>query len=104
MKSSISRISALSFGECLCLGLSLATVRFRCSSIPVLYNKHMLGVDKLDQLVSYYSFVHKSVKWWRKVFFWWLEVAVVNSCVVYKIECDKNKTQALVHLAYTVAN
>ena len=23
------------------------------------YNNHMLGVDKLDQLVSYYSFLHK---------------------------------------------
>ena len=33
------------------------------------YNKYMLGVDKFDQLVSYYSFLHKSIKWWRKVFF-----------------------------------
>ncbi len=33
------------------------------------YNQHMLGVDKLDQLASYYSFLHKSVKWWRRVFF-----------------------------------
>ena len=32
------------------------------------YNTYMLGVDKMDQLVSYYSFTHKSVKWWRKVF------------------------------------
>ena len=29
------------------------------------YNQHMLGVDKLDQFASYYSFLHKSVKWWR---------------------------------------
>ena len=26
------------------------------------YNDYMLGVDKLDQLMSYYSFLHKSVK------------------------------------------
>ena len=44
------------------------------------YNKYMLGVDKLDQLASYYNFKHKSVKWWRKVFFWLVEVAIVNSC------------------------
>ena len=25
------------------------------------YNHHMLGVDKLDQFASYYSFLHKSV-------------------------------------------
>ena len=34
------------------------------------YNQHMLGVDKLNQLMSYYSFLHKIVKCWRKVFFW----------------------------------
>ena len=32
------------------------------------YNKHMLGVNKLDQMMSYYSFLHKNIKWWRKVF------------------------------------
>ena len=47
------------------------------------YNKHMLGVDKLDQFMSYYCFLHKSVKWWRKVF-WILEVAVVNAYIIYK--------------------
>ena len=41
----------------------------------------MLGVDKLDQFATYYSFLHKSVKWWRKIFFWIVEVAVIN---VYK--------------------
>ena len=37
------------------------------------YNLNMLGVDKLDQMMSYYSFLHKSIKWWRKVFVWILE-------------------------------
>ena len=48
------------------------------------YNQYMLGVDKMDQLISYYSFLHKSIKWWRKVFFWILEVAAVNSYILYK--------------------
>ena len=47
------------------------------------YNKYMLGVDRLDQRMSYYSFVRKSVRWWRKVFFWLVEVAVVNSYILY---------------------
>lgn len=34
------------------------------------YNQYMLGMDKSDQLSSYYSFLHKRVKWWRKVFFY----------------------------------
>ena len=27
------------------------------------YNQFMLGVDKIDQMMSYYSFVRKSIKW-----------------------------------------
>lgn len=49
-----------------------------------LNNKFMLGVDKLDQLMSYYSFLHKSVKWWRKIFFWCLEVVVINAYIIYQ--------------------
>ena len=48
------------------------------------YNQYMLGVDKMDQFVSYYSFLHKSVKWWRKVFFWTQEVAAVNCYILYR--------------------
>ena len=44
----------------------------------------MIGVDRMDQLTSYYSFLHKSVKWWRKVFFWVVELAMVNSFILHK--------------------
>ena len=61
----------------------------------------MLGVDKLDQLVSYYSFTHKSLKWWRKVFFWLVEVGVVNSYVIYKEQkLKKNNERPITHIAY----
>ena len=33
------------------------------------YNKLMGGVDLYDQLCSYYSFDHRTVKWWRRAFF-----------------------------------
>ena len=49
-----------------------------------LYNHSMNGVDRADQYTVYYSFIRRSVKWWRKVFFWLLEVAVVNSYILYK--------------------
>ena len=48
------------------------------------YNHHMNGVDIADQYAVYYSFVRKTVKWWRKVAFWLLETAMVNSYVLYK--------------------
>ena len=33
------------------------------------YNMYMGGVDKGDQLMSYYGFSHHTVKWWRRAFF-----------------------------------
>ena len=55
------------------------------------YNKYMLGVDLLDQRMSYYQFVRKSVKWWRKVFFWMVEVVVVNAYIVYCRHTDARR-------------
>ena len=35
-------------------------------------------------MMTYYSFQRKSIKWWRKVFFWLLEVVVNNAHILYK--------------------
>ena len=66
-------------------------------TVIVDYNKYKLGVDRNDQMSSYYSFLHKSVKWWRKVFFWLLEVAVINGYIIYKHHTHR---QALTHLEF----
>ena len=47
------------------------------------YNKYMGGVDTADQLLSYYGFSHRTVRWWRRAFFFLLDMAVVNSYVLY---------------------
>ncbi len=60
------------------------------------YNLSMNGVEKADQYTTYYSFVRKSKKWWRKLFFWLFEVAVVNSYILYKITAPRPST----HLEY----
>lgn len=56
----------------------------------------MNGVDVADQLTVFYSFVHKSRKWWRKTVFWLFEVAVVNSYLLYKGSVARPKS----HLDY----
>ena len=48
------------------------------------YNLSMNGVDKADQYTVYYSFVLKSRKWWRKLFFWLFEVILVNGYILRK--------------------
>ena len=47
------------------------------------YNQRMRGVNRMDQMVAYYSFGRKSIKWWRKVFFWMVEVMVNNGHILY---------------------
>ena len=47
------------------------------------YNTYMGGVDKADQLLSYYPFSHRTVKWWKRAFFHLLDVALVNSYIMY---------------------
>ena len=47
------------------------------------YNHSMNGVDKADQYTVYYSFIRRSHKWWRKLFFWLFEVTLVNSYILY---------------------
>ena len=53
------------------------------------YNHCMNGVDIADQLTVFYSFVRKTRKWWRKLFFYFLEVSVVNSFLVYKLSVSQ---------------
>ena len=55
------------------------------------YNQYMLGVDRLDQRMSYYQFNRKSVRWWRKVFFWVLEVMIVNASILYLAHTDARR-------------
>ncbi|XDV26565.1 hypothetical protein PO909_030223 [Leuciscus waleckii] len=45
------------------------------------YQKHMKGVDLLDQMTSYYQFQHRSKKWWRRLFFFFLSVSCYNSYI-----------------------
>ena len=45
------------------------------------YNMYMGGADKGDQLMSYYGFSHRTVKWWRRAFFHLFENAIVNAYI-----------------------
>ena len=59
----------------------------------------MNGVDIADQYTVYYSFICKTVKWWRKRFFWMLETVVVNSYILYRDSTSSPKS----HIQYRCA-
>ncbi|XP_046685000.1 piggyBac transposable element-derived protein 4-like [Homalodisca vitripennis] len=42
------------------------------------YNAHMKGVDRADQLMSYYPIERKTIRWYKKIFVHFLQMAMVN--------------------------
>jgi len=74
------------------------------------YNQFMNGVDLADQYTTYYFFIHKSRKWWKKVCFWLLKVVTVNSYILYRSKHNNNthlqyqraiiESLALIHLKH----
>ncbi len=63
------------------------------------YNQYMGGVDKIDQLVTYYGFRHCSKKWWKRAFFRLMELAMVNAYILYCYN-HPNKRERLTHLRF----
>ena len=46
-----------------------------------------------DQMVLYYGFVHRSIKWWKRVFFHILDTCIVNAHILYNATSEKKLTQ-----------
>ena len=58
------------------------------------YTENMGVVDKADHYCASYSFSRKTLRWWRKLFFWMLEMSLVISFILYKLETHQpNLTQ-----------
>lgn len=48
------------------------------------YNKHMSGIDRSDQMISYYSIPRKSVRWYLKIFFHLIDASLWNATYLYE--------------------
>lgn len=49
-----------------------------------LYRQHMGGVDIANQLVAYYTTKRKSNASWLPIFFWALDICIINAYYLYK--------------------
>ena len=59
------------------------------------YINKMGGCDTSDQLMSYYSFLQKSIKWWKKLFMHFLNMLLLNAHILNsKYGCKKLDHQA----------
>lgn len=64
------------------------------------YTKFMGGVDRADHYCGSYAFSRKTLKWYRKLFFWILEVAIVNSFHLHTIDKKERNIPTLTHLQF----
>lgn len=64
----------------------------RKPNIVVDYNDNMSGIDRGDQMVSYYSTPRKTIRWYMKLFFHLLDIALWNGHYIYKKITQKPKT------------
>ena len=61
-----------------------------CKANTILdYNKHMSGVDRSDQMLSYNSLLRKSLRWYKKVGVHMLEVFLVKAHYFYREQAAK---------------
>ncbi|MGH0129175.1 UNVERIFIED_CONTAM: hypothetical protein FKN15_037615 [Acipenser sinensis] len=49
------------------------------------YTSKMGAVDRADHYCASYAFTRKSLKWWRKMCFWLLEGAIVNTAILFNL-------------------
>ncbi|XP_068712041.1 piggyBac transposable element-derived protein 4-like [Montipora foliosa] len=65
-------------------------------SVPVVksYNNNMGGVDLSDQLRRYYMTGRKSMKWWRCLVWFLVDVSIVNAHILERLSRNhRNRTQ-----------
>ena len=65
------------------------------------YNRYMGGVDRADQLLSYYGYSHRTIKWWKRAFFFLLDKAVVNAYLLYT-DTHPNKRGRVTHARFRI--
>lgn len=61
-------------------------IQIKQPKVIQLYNKHMGGVDVLDQSINSYRIAFRIRKWYWSIFSWLLDLACVNSWHVAKLD------------------
>jgi len=57
----------------------------------MIYNKFMGGVDLMDSLIAFYRLNIRYKKWYHRIFFHFLDNAVVISWLLCRKDCELSK-------------
>ena len=64
-------------------------IQVKRPNVIKLYNAHMVGVDLLDMLVSFYRINNRSKKYYMKIIFHLIDLSVVNGWLLYRRDCSQ---------------
>ncbi|XP_026735864.1 piggyBac transposable element-derived protein 4-like [Trichoplusia ni] len=57
---------------------------YNCPQMIPEYTKRMGGVDRFDQKRTPYAVGRKSKKWWKRIFYFLIDLAITNAYILYK--------------------
>ena len=70
-------------------------VQIPCPTAIHDYNQFMGGVDLADQQLSYYSLTQRrTIKWWKKIFWRLVDIAIINSWIIFRKHNPQSKIKS----------
>lgn len=76
------------------------SIEIKCPNVVKEYNAFMGGVDLADMLIELYRVDIRSVKWYTRIIYWCLSVAVVNAWLLYR----RHQQQKNLKFHFSLAN
>lgn len=71
-----------------------------CPTPVATYNKYVGGVDLFHQYMANYSIHWQSKRWWMKIFYYFIDAAIVNAYILYKLEMTENNKKPVHYLFF----
>ena len=66
------------------------TVDVRQPQVFAMYNQYMNAVDRSDQILATHNVQRKCSRWWKTLFYHLIDIAVVNSFILFREHQQKN--------------